>query len=238
MVRPLNTLLAALPNDEYARLLPALTPIPFPLKKTFHKQGEKIDRVVFPSSGVASMVNVMSDGRVVEVATVGNEGALGSSTVFLGGNIALADAFVQVPGDAAALSMSAAAFTSELGRRGAFYDILGRYSQALQALIMQSTACNVLHSVEERCARWLLMTHDRVVGDDIRLTHEFLGTMLGARRPTVSVVLGTLAKAGLIHNTTKKIVVANRKGLEEASCECYETVRATFERLLPQRDVN
>src|SRR5687768_3426854 len=234
MVEPRNKLLAALPEDELTRLLPSLTPVPFTFKKYFHKQGERIDRVIFPSSGVASVVNVMADGRMVETATVGNEGALGSS-VFLGGDIALADGFVQVPGDGPALAMSASVFRNELARHGPFYDVLSAYSQALQALIMQSTACNVLHSVEERCARWLLMTHDRVTGNDIRLTHEFLGMMLGARRPTVSLVLGTLAKAGLIQNATKKIVIVDRKGLEAASCECYEMVRATFERLLPQR---
>ena len=174
----------------------------------------------------------MSDGRMVEVATIGYEGALGS-TVFLGGEVALADSFVQVPGTEAALSMPVSAFRAELDRRGAFYDLISRYSQALEALIMQSTACNILHSVEERCARWLLMTHDRVSGDDIRLTHEFLGMMLGTRRPTVSIVLGTLAKAGLIHNTTRKLTVLDRKGLEDASCECYEVVRTVFEQLLP-----
>jgi CRP-like cAMP-binding protein len=231
---PHNKLLAALPAEDYARLLPTLAPVPFTFQKFFHKQGLRIDSVVFPSSGVASVVNVMADGRMVEVATVGNEGALGS-TVFLGGDVSLADSFVQVPGEAPALSMPAAAFRRELERRGAFYDLLSRYSQALQALIMQSTACNVLHSVEERCARWLLMTHDRVPGNEIRLTHEFLGMMLGARRPTVSLVLGTLAKAGLIHNATKKIVVLDRTRLEEASCECYEMVQSVFERLLPTR---
>ena len=234
-VYPRNRLLGALPQNDYSRISPTLTPIPFPFKQTFHKEGEPIERIIFPSSGVASLVNVMADGRMVEVATVGNEGALGSS-VFLGGDIALADSFVQVAGDpeTAALSMSSAAFKSEVQRHGAFYDIVGRYSQALQALIMQSAACNVLHSVEERCARWLLMTHDRVTGNDIYLTHEFLGMMLGARRPTVSVVLGTLHKAGLIQNTTKKIVIVDRRGLEAASCECYETVRSTFDRLLPR----
>jgi CRP-like cAMP-binding protein len=234
MIEPHNKLLAALPKNDLARLLPSLAPVPFTFRKYFHKQGERIDRVIFPSSGVASVVNVMADGRMVETATVGREGAMGSS-VFLGGDIALADGFVQVPGDSPALAMSATVFRNELARGGAFHDVLSGYSQALQALIMQSTACNVLHSVEERCARWLLMTHDRVTGDDIRLTHEFLGMMLGARRPTVSLVLGTLAKAGLIHNATKKIVVIDREGLEAASCECYEMVRATFERLLPQR---
>ena len=234
-VYPHNRLLRALPEHDYSRIARSLTPIPFPFKQAFHKQGEPIERIVFPSSGVASLVNVMADGRMVEVATIGNEGALGTS-VFLGGDIALADSFVQVPGDpaAAALSMSSAAFKSELQRHGTFFDVLGRYSQALQALVMQSTACNVLHSVEERCARWLLMTHDRVTSNDIYLTHEFLGMMLGARRPTVSVVLGTLAKAGLIQNATKKIVVLDRRRLEDASCECYEMVRSTFDRLLPQ----
>jgi CRP-like cAMP-binding protein len=232
MVKPRNKLLAALPDDDLGRLMPSLTPVPFTFKKYFHKQGELIDRVIFPSSGVASVVNVMADGRMVETATVGNEGAMGSS-VFLGGDIALADGFVQVPGDGPALAMSTAAFRTELARRGPFYDLLSRYSQALQSLIMQSTACNVLHSVEERCARWLLMTHDRVAGAELHLTHEFLGMMLGTRRPTVTLVLGTLAKAGLIHTTMKKIVVVDRKGLEAASCECYEMVRASFERLLP-----
>ena len=231
MVGTHNKLLAALPREDFNRLQPSLTPVPFTFRKFFNKQGEPIHHVVFPSSGVASVVNVMADGRMVETATIGNEGIVGSS-VFVGGEIALADAFVQVPGERPALSMSAIAFREELDRRGPFYDVVSRYSQAFQALVMQSTACNVLHSVEERCARWLLMTHDRVTGDDIRLTHEFLGMMLGARRPTVSLVLGTLAKAGLIENANRKIVVVNRKGLEEASCECYEIVRQHFERLL------
>jgi CRP-like cAMP-binding protein len=229
-----NKLLAALPEEDLRRLQASLTPVPFTFRKVFNTQGEPIRHVVFPSSGVASVVNVMADGRMVETATIGNEGIIGSS-LFVGGDIALADAFVQVPGERPAVSMSATAFHEELDRRGPFYDLVSRYSQAFQALIMQSTACNVLHSVEERCARWLLMTHDRVTGDDIRLTHEFLGMMLGARRPTVSLVLGTLAKAGLIQNANRKIVIVNRKGLEEASCECYEMVREHFERLLSRR---
>ena len=234
MVGTHNKLLAALPREDFNRLQPSLTPVPFTFRKFFNKQGEAIHHVVFPSSGVASVVNVMADGRMVETATIGNEGIVGSS-VFFGGLTALADSFVQVPGDDCALSMPTVAFQQELAHRGAFYELVGRYSEALQALIMQSTACNLLHSVEERCARWLLMTHDRVGGDDIRLTHEFLGMMLGVRRPTVSLVLGTLAKAGLIHNATRKIVVVNRQGLEEASCECYDMVRVHFARVLTQR---
>jgi CRP-like cAMP-binding protein len=226
-----NRLLAALPLTDYRRILPTLTPVPLPFKKSLHKQGEKIDTIYFPAGGVCSLVNTMSDGRTVEVATVGNEGMVGI-TVFLGGDVALTEAFVQVAGDHA-LSMPADDFRRELDRRGPFYDLISRYAQALQVLIMQSTACNSLHSVEERCSRWLLMTQDRVDSNELHLTHEFLGFMLGVRRPTVSLVLGTLGKAGLISNGTKKITVVSRKKLEETSCECYEIVQNAFARLLP-----
>ena len=167
-----------------------------------HKHGEPNDTVYFIGGGTASVTNVMTDGRMVEVATVGNEGVVGM-TVFLGGTISPGEAFIQVP-DGDSQAMSADAFRKELNRHGPFYSLISRYSQALQILIMQSTACNSLHTVEERCSRWLLMTHDRVEGDEFRLTPEFLGYMLGARRPTVSLVLGILDKAGVISNGTKK----------------------------------
>jgi len=226
-----NKLLAALPAADYRRILPSLTTGPLKFKQSLHKQGAKIDTVYFPGSGVCSVVNSMSDGRSVEVATIGNEGVVGI-TVFLGGDTAPAEAFVQVAGGDAQ-SMSAEAFRRELDRRGPFYDLISRYSQALQVLIMQSTACNSLHSVEERCSRWLLMTQDRAGGDELHLTHEFLGFMLGVRRPTVSLVLGILHKAGLVSNGTKKITITNRRRLEETSCECYQVVKSTFARLLP-----
>ena len=135
------------------------------------------------------------------------------------------------------LAMPATVFMTELNRRGAFYDLIGRFAQAIQIQHMQSVACNSFHTVEERCARWLLMTHDRVEGDEFRLTHEFLSYMLGVRRPTVSLVLGTLDKAGVIGIGMKKITILNRKGLEAASCECYEVVRKAFAQLLPQPSV-
>jgi Crp-like helix-turn-helix domain len=170
---------------------------------------------------------------MVEVATIGNEGVIGI-TVFLGGDVSPGEAFIQVPnGDGQ--SMSAETFRHELDRRGPFYELVSRYSQALHVLIMQSTACNTLHSVEERCARWLLMTHDRVEGDEFQLTHEFLGYMLGARRPTVSLVLGTFDKAGIIQNGSKRITVVDRNRLEETACECYHVVKSAFDRLLLQK---
>jgi CRP-like cAMP-binding protein len=164
-----NKLLAALPAADYRRILPALTTVPLKFRQVMHKYGEPIDTVYFIGGGVASVTNVMTDGRMVEVATIGNEGMVGV-TVFLGGTVSPGEAFIQVP-DGDGQAMSADAFRKELDRRGAFYGLISRYSQALQILIMQSTACNSLHTVEERCSRWLLMTHDRVDGDELRLQH-------------------------------------------------------------------
>jgi len=226
-----NKLLAALPAADYRRILPTLTTVPLKFRQVMHKYGEPIDTVYFIGGGVASVTNVMTDGRMVEVATIGNEGMVGV-TVFLGGTVSPGEAFIQVP-DGNGQAMAADAFRKELDRRGAFYGLMSRYSQAMQILIMQSTACNSLHTVEERCSRWLLMTHDRVDGDELRLTHEFLGYMLGVRRPTVSLVLGTLDKAGILHNGTKKITIVNRARLEDTSCECYRVVKSAFDRLLP-----
>ena len=230
--RSANRLLAALPEADYRRISSALVTVPLKFRQMLHKAGDKIDTVYFPAGGVCSITNVMSDGRMVEVATIGNEGMVGV-TVFLGGDEAHGDAFVQVA-DGEGHSMSVDAFRRELDRRGPFYDFMSRYAQALQILIMQSAACFSMHTVEERCARWLLMTHDRVEGDSFQLTHEFLSYMLATRRPTVSLVLGTLEKAGTIHNGTKKITVVSRERLERASCECYQVVTDAFDRLLPQ----
>ena len=161
------------------------------------------------------------------------EGLVGI-TVLLGGERSPAEAFVQVPGTRA-LAMPADVFRKEIEARGAFYLAVSRYAQAFETQVMQSTACNLLHSVEERCARWLLMSHDRVESDEIVITHEFLGMMLGARRPTVSLVLGTLAKGGVIKIGTKRIAILDREGLESTSCECYGVVRSEFARLLPRQ---
>jgi len=130
--------------------------------------------------------------------------------------------------------MPVAAFLGEMERRGAFYNRVIRYHQALAIQIQQTTACNALHPAEQRCCRWLLMTRDRVATDELKLTHEFLAIMLGVRRPTVALIAGSLEKAGLIANGHRgAIVITDRKKLEAASCECYATVKANFARLLP-----
>jgi CRP-like cAMP-binding protein len=205
--------------------------VPLKFKQSLHKHGERINTVYFPGGGVCSVTSVMNDGRMVEVATIGREGMVGI-TAFSGDGVAVGEAFVQVP-DGEGQSMSIEAFRHELDRRGSFHSLIARYSQAHLALVMQSTACNGLHHVEERCARWLLMTQDRVGRANFQLTHEFLGMMLGVRRPTVSLVLGTFNKAGIIQNGAKRITVLDRARLERTACECYQIVQDNFTRLLP-----
>jgi CRP-like cAMP-binding protein len=229
-----NKLLAALPAEEYRRLFPHLKTVSLEFKQTLQKADEDVRTIYFPGSGMCSVVSVMHDGRMVEVATVGNEGMVGI-TAFFGDERPFGGAMVQVP-EVKAQIMSAAVFRREVERRGPFRDIIGRYCQAFLAMIMQSSACNSLHAVEQRCARWLLMTHDRVGQNEFALTQEFLAVMLGVRRPSVTIVARTLQKAGLIDYGHRRIVILNRKALEAASCECYGVVKAHFDRLVPSSD--
>ncbi len=168
-------------------------------------------------------------GVFSEVGTIGNEGMVGLP-VFLGADQTPTEAFCQVEGEA--LRMRTDMFREEVKNGGGLVSILHRYTQALFTQIAQSAACNRLHSIEQRCARWLLLTQDRVEPDEFSLTHEFMGQMLGVRRATVTEVAGTLQKAGLITYNRGKITVLDRKGLEGASCECYQIIRQDYDRLL------
>jgi CRP-like cAMP-binding protein len=225
-------LLQSLPAEEYARIAPQLHAVSMKAKEVFHKQGEEIRQVYFPGGGACSLIKVMQDGTVAEIATIGNEGMIGVG-VFFGDDLSTGEALVQVP-DGEAHTMSVEAFIHEMNRRGAFYNRIIRYSQAFATQIMQTTVCNGLHSAEQRCCRWLLMTHDRVRRDEFELTHEFLATMLGVRRPTVSIIALDLQLRGLIHYRRGFMTIVDRAGLEKASCECYETVRENFARLMPE----
>jgi CRP-like cAMP-binding protein len=229
----MNSLLADLPPDELHRLSAELTWRPLKVRQVLHKHGEPISEVYFPGRSVCSITNMMEDGGVVEVATVGREGLVGVGAI-LGNPIATGEAFVQIPGELAAV-MSIDAFRRELDRRGPFYENVTRYSQAFVSLLMQSVACNGLHSAEERCCRWLLMTHDRIGQDEFPLTHEFLASMLGVRRPTVTLVMAELARIGIVSHVRGHVRIVDRHGLEAASCECYRNVRLLFERLLPSK---
>jgi CRP-like cAMP-binding protein len=216
-----NLLLAALPAADYTRIAAALTVVPLKLKDILHKPGERIHYVYFPGAGFCSMLASLENGGMVEVATVGREGMVGT-TALLDGSTANAIAMVQGETDTC-YRMQADGFRREMDRRGAFYELLTRYAQALIGFIIQSTACNAVHSVEQRLARWLLMARDRMGSDHFALTQEFVAMMLGASRPTVTIVAGTLQKAGLITYHRGRITIANGRQLEAASCECYRT---------------
>jgi CRP-like cAMP-binding protein len=232
--RPSNALLASLPPDEYQRVQRVLERVDLPFRKVLYKQDQPIDRVYFPNGGACSLVKVMQDRQAAEIATVGAEGVVGAS-VFFGQTVSDCEVLVQAPA-AAALTLRVPAFTAEMERRSALYNSVIRSTLALSLQIQQTTACNALHRCEQRCCRWLLMMRDRSDSDNLKLTHELLATMLGVRRPTVTLVLGVLARAGLVAPGHHKGVVRilDREGLKSASCECYETIRTQMRRLVPR----
>jgi len=227
--RPKNKLISCLPKVDFDRLKPHLKTVPLTVKQVLHRRNEPVREIYFPNGGVASITTVMKDGAMVEVATVGDEGMIGISVLFGGGMIA-GETMIQVP-DTSAEVMSVEAFKREMARGGAFDESIKRYSQGFLTLVMQSTACMALHPVQDRCARWLLMAHDRVHRNEFDLSHEFLAMMLGSTRPTVTVVAGALQKAGLIRYKHGHVTVLDRPGLESAACECYSTVKSHFDRL-------
>jgi CRP-like cAMP-binding protein len=227
--RDANRILANLPSADYQRVRSKLKPILFRQGQALHEMDGPISHVYFPRSGVASVVARMDEGGTVEVATIGNEGIVGLAA-YLGDGRSPMEVFVQIPGEA--VRMDADAFRHEIRACGALRDGVRRYAQALLTQVGQSAACNRVHSIDERCARWLLMSHDRIVGDEIRLTQEFLAEMLGVRRAGVSRAAGFLKRRKLIDYRRGRIHVLDRKGLEKAACECYAFIRAHHERLV------
>jgi CRP-like cAMP-binding protein len=177
---------------------------------------------------VTSMLTVMSDGSAVEAGSVGREGVVGSQTAF--GSARIIERWIcQVPGDS--IRVPAVAFRRAYQTNTVLRRLTDHYTQAYMASLSQSVACNRLHTLYERCARWLLLTHDRVGRDDFMLTQEFLSIMLGVRRPGVSVAAATLARAGFISYVRGNVRVLDRRGLESASCECYVVVNREYQRL-------
>jgi CRP-like cAMP-binding protein len=231
--RPGNRLLASLPPLDFARIARSLETIPLSAKQVLLKRGDPIHNVFFPNAGVCSVTAMMKSGAAVEVATVGDEGMLGISA-FFGAAVMPGESMVQVFTSMPPMTaerMTIQSFRVELERRGALYDAVQRYSQGTIALIMQSTACMALHHVQERCCRWLLMTQDRVRASEFTLSQEFLAMMLGASRPTVTLVARSLQDKGLIRYTHARMAILDRRRLEQASCECYASIKTEFERL-------
>lgn len=227
--RPGNRLLDALPGEELERLRPHLEAVRLEQREPVYEAGVPIDHVYFPTSGVFSLVTTMRDGSVIEVSTVGNEGMLGLQAFLDGGTMPIG-AFSQVSGDS--LRMATDTFKREVGAGGGLPVVLHRYVQAVIVFAAQSSACNALHPVRQRCARWMLLTHDRVGSDEFPLTHEFLSEMLGVRRASVTEVAGSLQREGLIRYGRGRMAVLDRAGLEAASCECYGVIRGEFDRLI------
>jgi CRP-like cAMP-binding protein len=227
-----NKLLAALPAEVRQRLQAQLALVPLRHKQVLQKQGHAITDVYFPCGGACSLMRTMEDGGSAEIATIGSEGIV-NVCVYFGQDVAIGDVIIQIE-DGGGFKMTAPAFAAEMNRRDAFHDLVVRYSQAMTSHVMLSVACNALHQVEQRACRWLLISADRVGGHELKLTHEFLSIMLGVRRPTVTLVIGELEKAGLVENHRGSINIVDRAKLEEVSCECYAAAKANFARLLPE----
>jgi CRP-like cAMP-binding protein len=216
-----NLLLSSLPLEDQQRIFPLLEVVPLTVRDILHKPGERIEHIYFPGSGFCSIVTVFEDGGMVEVASVGREGIIGVTCE--AGWLPLSSA-AMVHADAdVCYRMSTAAFRREMDRRGAFHHVVTRYTQALMGVIMQSTACNAAHSIEQRLARWLLLARDRLGVDEFQITQEFVAMMLGASRSTVTVVAGMLQKEGLITYRRGRLSIVDRRKLEATSCECYRT---------------
>jgi CRP-like cAMP-binding protein len=226
---PRNRLLAHLPPEDRARLARRMRQVHLAAGQELAQAGAPVRTVYFPETAVVSMVSTMRDGTQVEVATIGAEGIVGL-TAFLGTDSLPMNVIAQVSGDA--WRLDAELFRAEVGRNEGFRAAISRYLQGLLVQIAQTVACNRLHPVGERTARWLLMTADRVGSDEFRLTQEFLATMLGVHRPSVTVAAGDLQRRGTISYHRGHVRVTDRRALERASCECYGVIRAEFERLL------
>ncbi len=226
---PQNRLLAALSPADHKRLAPYMETVHLEMKHVAFSPNRPIKYAYFPLTGIASMLTLMKGGKAVEVATIGNEGMVGLP-LFLGVNVTPSQAFTQVPGDS--IRIKAGPFQKEVARQGGFAKMLQLYTQALMVQISQGMACNGIHSIPQRTARWLLMTHDRVAAQKFPLSQEFLGQMLGVRRASVSEIASKLRQAGLIRYSRGVIEIVDRAGLEAASCECYSVIQQEFNRLL------
>ena len=224
-----NRLLSLLADHDYERLRPHLSHVVFEYRKSLYEASRPIDHVYFPIDGVASLVITTSDGSSAEVGTIGSEGMVGLP-VCLGDRDAPSSVYVQVPGTA--LQIDARIFRDELALNPTLNLIMLRYAHAFFNQVAQSAACAHLHRVEQRCCRWLLMTRDRMPSGDFLLTHEFLGMMLGVRRTTVTDVMGSLQKAGLIRYRRGHVSILDHEALRQRACECYEISKLEFDRLL------
>lgn len=224
-----NRLLTAVSDDDLQPLLAKLDRVEIKLKENLYKLGEPIPYIYFPCSNVVSNMVFMTNGAAIEVGTVGNEG-FSPVEILLDASTASETAICQIAGEA--LRIGANDLKDVVRDSPSLRHVLQCYGQGYLAQVSQSVACNRLHHVDARFARWLLITHDRVHGDDFYLTQEFLADMLGVHRPSVSIIASSFQKAGLIQYSRGHMKILDRTKLEDATCECYDTVRNRFKQLL------
>lgn len=222
-----NRLLSYLTPDQQQQLLPELKPVSLVLGETLYLPNDSIGYVYFPTNSVVSLLATLENGETVETGLIGFEGMVGTS-IALGVNISTSLALVQGNGEAFRLRAQALLPLVENGSQ--FKERLFKYIHALFTQTAQTAACNRVHPISERLARWLLLTHDRLKRDEFELTHELIARMLGTRRAGVSVAANTLRAEGLIDYSRGRVVMIDRRGLEAASCECYRVVKAEVER--------
>lgn len=224
-----NRLLELLGDEAIDHLRLRLDHVMLEYKYPLYDADKPIQFVYFPLSGVASLVSVMGDGSAAEVGTIGNEGMVGLPIVF-GDAVAPNAVYVQVPG--AALCAQSNAFKDALEHSAPLRRLMLHYAHAFFNQVAQSAACNHFHSIEQRCCRWLLMTHDRVQSERFLLTQEFLGMMLGVQRTSLTSVATKLQRKKFIEYRRGHVTILNREGLEKSSCECYSVTKREFDRLL------
>jgi CRP-like cAMP-binding protein len=225
-----NHLLAALPAPEWSRWSALLESVPMPLGQVLYESGVTLGYVYFPLTSIVSLLYVMENGASAEIAVVGNEGIVGVS-LFMGGESTPSRAVVQSAG--LGCRLKANVMKDEFDKAGPVMHLLLRYTQALLTQMAQTAVCNRHHSLDQQLCRWLLLSLDRLQGDELVMTQELIANMLGVRREGVTEGALKLQKAGLIRYTRGRMTVLDRKGLEARTCECYAVVKREYERLLP-----
>lgn len=227
-----NYLLASLKDDDLERMIPKLSIVEFELGAVLYEAGEKMDHAYFPTTAIVSLLYIMESGSTAEIGVIGNDGIVGLS-LLLGGETTTNRAVVQSAGSA--LKIRAADLKAEFKLGTELHDLMLRYTQALMTQISQTAVCNRLHPIEEQLCRWLLLSHDRLHSDKLVMTHDLISNMLGVRREGITLAAQKLAKRKLITNRRGTMTVIDRRGLEDAACECYEVVKTEYDRILGWR---
>ena len=228
-----NRLLALAPDSELQRFQESFETVTLTPRDILLRPDQMVGGVMFVETGVVSMIAHLEDGTRIEVGVAGPEGMIGLP-LLLGAKLSAVEAMVQARGTG--LRLPAATFVAMLKQAPVLQKAMLRYVDTFQAQVQQSAACNARHRIEQRLARWLLTMHDRVEGDSFVMTHEFMSALLGVRRPGVTLAIGALQRAGLLRHERGRVTLIDRPGLQQVTCECYETVRRRFAWLVDAKE--